>query len=179
MDMLEHLHAMHQRCTTTDGRRHVQRLGHLLQVGALLQGVLRVRVDAIGALYHVRDRQGDQRLLARRERAGLEYLGVVIEELVGQLLVAFADGRELRQVLRLVVGVHDFLGCKQKSPPRGRACHANAALQAFISRAVMVYLKLSGSRLSRRSRPVSAWGYMRKPTAGPLEPGSFTSWASL
>src|SRR5207244_12873639 len=54
-----------------------------------------------------------------------------------------------------------------------------ALAHAFNSRAVIVYLKLSGSRLSRRSLPFSPCGYMRKPIDGPLEPGSLTSAASL
>src|ERR1051326_7953849 len=50
---------------------------------------------------------------------------------------------------------------------------------ALISRAVIVYLKLSGSRLSRRSLPYSPCGYMRKPTLPLAEPGSLMSAASL
>ena len=44
-----------------------------------------------------------------------------------------------------------------------------------ISLAVMVYLKLSGSRLSRRPLASSTWGYIRKPSSGPLELGNLTS----
>src|SRR5258708_24955794 len=44
---------------------------------------------------------------------------------------------------------------------------------------VISYLKLSGSRLSRRPSIVSACGYMRKPTGTPFEPGRPTSWAKL
>jgi len=106
VDVLQHLHAVHQRRPAADRRRDVQRLGHLLEVGALLQGLLRIGVDAVGALHRVRHRQRDQRLLARRQGAGLEYLGVVVEELVGQLLVAFGDAGEFRQVLGAVVGAH-------------------------------------------------------------------------
>ena len=46
---------------------------------------------------------------------------------------------------------------------------------AYISLAVMVYLKLSGSRLSRRPLASSTWGYIRKPSSGPLELGNLTS----
>src|SRR3954462_15574359 len=168
--MLEHLHAVHQGCATADRRSDVQRLGHLLEVGALLQGLLRIGVDAIGALDGMRYRQHDQRLLARRQRTRLEDFGVVIEKLVGELLAAFADVAELREVLRLVVSVHGFLAL-------GKGIHGTAACYVLISRAVIVYLKLSGSRLSSLSLPVSACGYMRKPTAGPLEPGSRMSCA--
>src|SRR5882762_5017050 len=48
-----------------------------------------------------------------------------------------------------------------------------------ISRDVISYLKLSGSRLSRRPSVVSACGYMRKPTGAPFDPGKATSWAKL
>src|SRR5207249_2986404 len=47
------------------------------------------------------------------------------------------------------------------------------------ARVVIVYLKVSGSRLSRRSPPVSACGYMRKPTLPACAFGSFTSCATL
>src|SRR5215469_552171 len=41
------------------------------------------------------------------------------------------------------------------------------------------YLKLSGSRQSKRPSSVSACGYIRKPTGAPFEPGSATSCAKL
>ena len=50
---------------------------------------------------------------------------------------------------------------------------------AAISRAVISYLKVSGSRLSSRPSSVSACGYMRNGTRGPREPGSTTSCAKL
>ncbi len=49
--------------------------------------------------------------------------------------------------------------------------------QAPSSREVILYLKVSGSRLSLRPSPVSACGYMRNATASSLEPGSRTSCA--
>src|SRR5438552_4422868 len=48
-----------------------------------------------------------------------------------------------------------------------------------LSRAVISYLKVSGSRLSSRPSAVSAWGYIRNGTGAPFEPGSATSWAKL
>src|ERR1035438_6566400 len=48
-----------------------------------------------------------------------------------------------------------------------------------VSRDVISYLKLSGSRLSSRPSAVSACGYMRKPTAAPADPGRATSCAKL
>ena len=66
--LLAHLHAVHQRGSATDGDRHVQRLGHLLEVGALLLAVPGVGVDAVRALHGMRDRERDQALLARGER---------------------------------------------------------------------------------------------------------------
>lgn len=48
-----------------------------------------------------------------------------------------------------------------------------------ISFAVSLYLKSSGAYGFTRLPPVSACGYMRKPSISPLAPGSFTSWASL
>src|SRR3954451_25207197 len=46
--VLEHLHAMHERGAAADGGGYVQRLGHLLEVRALLQRLLGIGVDAIG-----------------------------------------------------------------------------------------------------------------------------------
>ena len=48
-----------------------------------------------------------------------------------------------------------------------------------ISLDVISYLKLSGSRLSRRPSVVSAYGYMRKLTGAPFDPGRATSCAKL
>ena len=48
-----------------------------------------------------------------------------------------------------------------------------------VSLEVISYLKLSGSRLSSRPSEVSACGYIRKPTGGPLDPGRATSCAKL
>src|SRR5918993_1382491 len=48
-----------------------------------------------------------------------------------------------------------------------------------VSRALMVYLKRSGSRLSRRLPPTSACGYIRNGSGFPFDPGSVTSCASL
>src|SRR5262249_32928712 len=48
------------------------------------------------------------------------------------------------------------------------------------SAAVTTYVKLSGLRLSRRPRAVSACGYMRNPSVPPwVAPGKATSWAAL
>src|SRR5262249_10574799 len=44
---------------------------------------------------------------------------------------------------------------------------------------VMLYLKLSGSRLSSRPLPVSPCGYMKKGSVPRVEPGSATSCAVL
>ena len=50
---------------------------------------------------------------------------------------------------------------------------------AVSSFAVIVYLKLSGSRQSRRTPAASPCGYIRKPSLGLVEPGSATSCAKL
>jgi hypothetical protein len=50
---------------------------------------------------------------------------------------------------------------------------------AEISLAVITYLKVSGSSESSLSPSTSAWGYMRKPTLGPDEPGRSMSCAKL
>src|SRR5215471_15814867 len=52
-------------------------------------------------------------------------------------------------------------------------------LVGVVSREVISYLKFWGSRLSRRPADDSAWGYMRKATGAPVDPGSATSWAKL
>src|SRR3954471_12244629 len=118
--VLEHLHAMHERRAAADRRRDMQRFGHLLQVRALRERFLGIRVDAIGALHDLRHCEGDQRLLARGQRAGLEHLAVPLEELVGEALVSFGDARELRQMLGLVIAVH-------RSMPFGWRAHYSAA----------------------------------------------------
>ncbi len=52
-------------------------------------------------------------------------------------------------------------------------------LYTFTSLEVIVYSKLSGSRQSSRPAIVSACGYIRNSTAGPLAPGSIASRAKL
>src|SRR5262245_59503039 len=74
--VLEQLLAVYERRAAADRGGDVDRLGHLLEVGALLQRFLGVGVDAVGALHRVRDGEGDEGFLARRQRAGLEHLGV-------------------------------------------------------------------------------------------------------
>src|SRR5882757_8678133 len=48
-----------------------------------------------------------------------------------------------------------------------------------VSVDVISYLKLSGSRLSRRPSAVSACGYMKNATGAPFDPGRATSCAKL
>jgi hypothetical protein len=48
-----------------------------------------------------------------------------------------------------------------------------------VSRDVISYLKLSGSRQSSRPSAVSASGYIKNPMDAPTEPGSATSCAKL
>src|SRR3954462_8497676 len=48
--MLEHLHAVHERCAAADRGGHVQRLGHRLESGPLLQRLLRVGLEELGPL---------------------------------------------------------------------------------------------------------------------------------
>ena len=64
-------------------------------------------------------------------------------------------------------------------PQRGSALGRGQVRQAVSSRAVMRYLNLSGSSESRKPALFSACGYIRKGIAGSVEPGSFTSCASL
>ena len=85
---------MDERRAAADRAGHVNRLGHLLEVGAFLQALGRVGVDAVRTLHGVRHRQRDQRLLALGERAGGEDGAVVLEELLGQLGSALGDGAE-------------------------------------------------------------------------------------
>ena len=75
--MLEHLQPVNQRGPAPDGSCNVDRLGHLLEIGPLGQALVRVRLDAIRALNGVRDREGDQRLLANRQGALREDLAVL------------------------------------------------------------------------------------------------------
>ncbi len=53
VQMVAHLHAVHQCRATANGGGDVHRLGHLLEVGTLLEAGLRVRVDAVGALHRM------------------------------------------------------------------------------------------------------------------------------
>ena len=54
-----------------------------------------------------------------------------------------------------------------------------AKRQALISRAVIWYAKLSGSYGSRAAPPLSACGYMKKPSLPRLAPGNAMSLAVL
>src|SRR5262249_30349124 len=69
VDVLAHLHAVHERAAALDRRRDVDRLGHLLEVGPLLEAGVRIGVDAVGALDRVRDAERHERLLALAQRA--------------------------------------------------------------------------------------------------------------
>src|SRR5260221_5770070 len=60
-----------------------------------------------------------------------------------------------------------------------RAVGRPGAVQVFNSFAVIVYLKLSGSRLSSRPCAVSACGYMKKVSLAPFELGRAKSFAVL
>src|SRR5258705_458940 len=102
---LAHLHAVDERGAAADGDRDVERLGHLLEIGAFLLAVLRVGVDAVRALDGMRHRERDEALLARRERSVREHRAVVLEELLPERGAAFGYLREISKVLGLVVGV--------------------------------------------------------------------------
>ena len=80
--------------------------GELLDVTALLQGVLGVGVDAVGALERVGHGEGDQALLARGERSVLEDAPVPVEELLPHLRGVLGDPGEVGEVTGLVVVGH-------------------------------------------------------------------------
>ena len=125
--VLEHLDAVDQRGASPDGRGHVDRLRHLLEIGALLEARLRVRVDAVGALDGVGHAERDQRLLALAEGALGEDRVVPGEELLGEVRVPLGDGSELPEVLGRVVAAHRdlLLRCARcGSPPRYSDCPA-------------------------------------------------------
>src|ERR1051325_125443 len=103
------LHPVHQRRAAADGAGHVHGLGHLLEVGAFLQTLRRVRVDAVRALHGVRDGERDQGLLARGERAGGEDGVVVVEEFLRQLRRALGDVAESLQVVDVIIVVRQAL----------------------------------------------------------------------
>jgi hypothetical protein len=69
----------------------------------------------------------------------------------------------------------------QAAPDRRNRNAPQSTLNGYaeISLAVITYLKVSGSSESSLSPSTSAWGYMRKPTLGPDEPGSSMSCAKL
>src|ERR1700756_4545057 len=73
--------------------------------------------------------------------------------------LAHLTSKELTCGVRLEIDCHPFAG--------------------EISRACISYLKLSGSRASRRPCAVSACGYIKNPTGPLLAPGRATSCAKL
>src|SRR6185369_9808549 len=100
------------------------------------------------------------------------------EALVSRAGVDAAAGRSAQPSLPAGRGAAAGLRCLERRHARAARRGARLA-QALSSFAVMLYLKLSGSRLSRRAPPVSACGYIRNPTFGPIEPGKETSCARL
>jgi hypothetical protein len=67
--VLEHLHTVYEGGPPADCRDDVYGLGHLLEVGAVLQALLAVGVDAVRALDGVGDGERDERFFTSRERA--------------------------------------------------------------------------------------------------------------
>jgi hypothetical protein len=113
-----------------------------------------------------------------RQRAAITYyIRVSTWRLHQALTYAYLDdsiGRKFKDVLR-IENIAD--GTNQSRGPhkwRPRIERQRTGTDQ-ISLAVMVYLKLSGSRLSRRPLASSTWGYIRKPSSGPLELGNLTS----
>ena len=84
--------------TAPYGSRHVNRLGHLGGIAALLEAGLGVCVDAVGTLNGMGHRQGDEGLLTLRQFPVLEDSLVVIEKLPGQFRCFLADLGELAEV---------------------------------------------------------------------------------
>jgi hypothetical protein len=69
VDVLEHLQSVDERRASANRHRHVDSFGHLLEIGALLERILRIGVDAVRSLDGVRHGERDQRLLANRKGA--------------------------------------------------------------------------------------------------------------
>src|SRR5262249_11418760 len=105
-------------------------------------------VDAVGALDGVRDRQRDQRLLARGERAVGEDRRVPGEELLGELGPVLADLGELPEVVRVVIGLvglhvfsqpqaaaiaRSFFASRLAPPTRNPETDATPASEAALS----------------------------------------------
>src|SRR2546425_6586617 len=101
--VVEHLYAVDQRGAASDRCGDVHRLGHLLEVGALLQSVSRIRVDAVRALHGVRHGERDERLLPRRQRPLAEHGAVPVEELPGELAGTALDLAEAGEVVTVIV----------------------------------------------------------------------------
>jgi hypothetical protein len=77
---------------------------------------------------------------------------------------------------------HDTVRLRRRRPGGTRNRNApRSTLNGYAetSLVVITYLKVSGSSESSLSPSTSAWGYMRKPTLGPDEPGSSMSCAKL
>jgi hypothetical protein len=64
LHLLAHLHTMYKRRPASDRDSHVKGFGHLLEVGAFLQAILRVGIDAIGTLHGMRRGERDEAFLA-------------------------------------------------------------------------------------------------------------------
>src|SRR4026208_530960 len=103
---------MHPRRPPADSRRRASRsryvhsFAHLFDVRAFLERRLCISIDAIRALHGVRDGQRDQGLLTLGKRAFREHRSVPIRKLLPKLRRVFADLRETRQVLLVVITGH-------------------------------------------------------------------------
>ena len=89
---------MYERCTTADGGRHVNRLGHLLGVDSVLETGFGECVNAVGALNGVCDPEGDEGLFPFAEGALGEDCRVPRAELLPQgagLLADFSEAGEI------------------------------------------------------------------------------------
>ena len=105
--MLEHLQPVDQGGAAPNRRRHMHRLGHLLEVSPLLEALRRVGIDAVRTLDRVRHGKRYQRLLTHRQRPIREDRAVVVKELSGELVIALGDIAEVGQMLRFVVAIHE------------------------------------------------------------------------
>jgi len=111
--------------------------------------------------------------------------GAALEPLAEQIAGAFPDVHRQHHLAAVVgeavrpafeVGELERLRAHGTAGPEKQQRHEQAARhQAFSSRAVMAYLKASGSSWSRRSPPVSPLGYIRQGSFGPRECGSARS----
>lgn len=97
---------MHERSPSADCTCNMNRFHHRLLGLALLEQILRVRIDAIRTLNRMRHPQCNERFFAPRQSTVLKNSSIPIKKFVCQLFVPLRNRPETLQVFRIVIGFH-------------------------------------------------------------------------